>query len=208
MRSSFCSLVIGYFKRTRPCEPDETLPDHQALPPGIGNGRWLHLSERIFDPSDARWLAEELAFPKLAEALVLGRKLLAIHWLEALQESFHEWCERLNVTADELPEVGPEGSWRILWLTLRFKLLVSYALIVVKLFGPYHALIPSFSWSPFSRWSERGFRRAAMAPSRIPAESCLRYSDLEQASFCMRHSWGAWWFHHDRSLLALFVLQF
>ncbi len=70
----------------------------------MGSGHWLDLSERIFDPSDARWLAEELAFPKLAEALILGRKRLAIRWLEALQASFDELVRT--------PELSPSEASR------------------------------------------------------------------------------------------------
>src|SRR5208282_4317540 len=86
---AFLILVLGLFRKTRSHEPDEYMPDNPSAP-SIGNGRWLQLSERIFDPSDARWLQEELAFPKLAKALMLGRKRLAIRWLEALQASFDE----------------------------------------------------------------------------------------------------------------------
>jgi hypothetical protein len=53
-----------------------------------------------------------------------------------------------------------------LWLTGRFQILVSYALFVVKLFGPYHRLIPSFSWVPIHREGDPSFRRAALAQGR------------------------------------------
>jgi hypothetical protein len=158
-------LVLGLFRKTRSHEPDECMPDRPSAP-SIGNGRWLDLSERIFDPSDARWLQEELAFPKLAKALTLGRKRLAIRWLEALQASFDDFVRTPEFASSEAPEDASVGSWEMLWLTIRFKFLVSYALLVVKLFGPYHRLIPSFSWVPFSRGSEPSFRRAALAGSR------------------------------------------
>src|SRR5208337_1641505 len=146
-------------------EPDECLPDNHPAP-STANGRWLHLSERIFDPTDARWLAEELGFPKLANALILGRKRLAIHWLEALQAAFDDLVRTPEFSPSEAPKASSVGSWPMLWLTLRFKISVSYALLVVKLFGPYHRLIPSFSWVPFSARSERSFRRPALANSR------------------------------------------
>jgi hypothetical protein len=41
----------------------------------------------------------------------------------------------------------------MLWLTLRFQFLLSYALLVVRLFGPYHRLLPSFTWVPFPQKS-------------------------------------------------------
>ena len=162
---AFLILVLGLFGKKRPQEPDECMPDNHYAP-SIGSGRWLDLSERIFDPSDAHWLQDELAFPKLAKALTLERKRLAIHWLEALQASFDEVVRTPELTPSEPPEASSAGSWQMLWLTIRFKLLVSYALFVVKLFGPYHRLIPSFSWVPFSQETERSFRRAALANSR------------------------------------------
>jgi hypothetical protein len=162
---AFLILVLGLFRKTRPDEPDECMPDKHSVP-STGNGRWLNLSERIFDPTDARWLAEELGFPKLAHTLILTRKRIAIHWLEALQASFDELVRTPEFMPSEVPEERSVGNWQMLWLTLRFKFLISYALLVVKLFGPYHRLMPSFSWFPFSQGSERRFRRPALANSR------------------------------------------
>jgi hypothetical protein len=162
---AFLILVLGLFRKTRSHEPDECIP-HKPSAPSIGNGRWLDLSERIFDPSDARWLQEELAFPKLAKALRIERKRLAIRWLQALQASFDDLVRTPEFAPSETPLEASIGSWDMLWLTIRFKFLVSYALLVVKLFGPYHRLIPSFSWVPFSQGSEPSFRRAALAGSR------------------------------------------
>ncbi len=131
----------------------------------IGNGRWLHLSERIFDPADVHWLAEELSLPNLAQSLTDSRKRLAICWLEALQSSFDEFVRFPQYPlTDEV--AASAGGWQLLWLTLRFKLSVSCALFVVKWFGPYHRLIPSFSWLPSSQNSERRLRRPAFANSR------------------------------------------
>ena len=165
---AFLILVIGLLQKPHPLDPDETLTE-RSYASSIGNGRWLDLSERIFDPSDARWLQEELAFPKLAKSLTLERKRLAIRWLEALQASFHEVVRTPELTPSEAVEASAVSSWQMLWLTLRFKLLVSYALVVVKLFGPYHRLIPSisYSWFPFARRSGRSYRRPAWANSRI-----------------------------------------
>jgi hypothetical protein len=161
----FLTLVMALRRKPQPLDPDEALTA-KSYAPNIGNGRWLYLSERIFDPSDARWLAEELAFPSLTDALIRGRKRLAIRWLEALQASFDELVRTPDLNRNEEPEANSAGSWKTLWLTLRFKFLISYALLVVKLFGPYHRLIPSFSWVPFSPGSERSFRRAALANGR------------------------------------------
>jgi len=161
----FLILVTSLFRRPQPLDPDETLTESSGAP-NIGNGRWLDLSERIFDPSDARWLEEELAFPKLAKALINARKRLAIRWLEALQASFDEVVRAREITPSQASEPSSPGSWHVLWLAIRFKILVSYALFVVKMFGPYHRLIPSFSWVPLPQGSEQSFRRPALADSR------------------------------------------
>lgn len=162
---AFLILVIGFLRKPQRQEPDEAAAE-TSFTPNIGNGRWLDLSERIFDPSDARWLREELAFPMLAKSLILGRKRLAIRWLEALQASFDDLVRTPDFAPSEALKASAPGAWRMLWLTLRFKLLVSYALYVVKLFGPYHRLIPSFSWVPFSQGSHPSFRRSVLADSQ------------------------------------------
>src|SRR5579863_7415746 len=84
---AFLIMVIGFLRKPLPDDTDETSAGYA---PKVGSGRWLDLSEPIFNPSDARWLEEELAFPKLASDLRLERKRLAIRWLQALQASFDE----------------------------------------------------------------------------------------------------------------------
>jgi len=163
---AFFILILGLLGKTRSFESAESAREHRAVP-NAGNGRWLDLSERIFDPSDARWLAEELAFPKLANDLMVERKRLAIHWLQSLQASFDEVVRTPQLSAEEVPEDSSSGSWQMLWLTVRCKFLVAYALVVVRLLGPYHRLIPSFSWIPVPLRGEASFRRAALAHSRI-----------------------------------------
>ena len=165
----FLIFVFYLLVKTRSHDRDDRTP-YVSSSPITGSGRWLDLSERIFNPSDARWLRDDLAFPKLAEVLVRDRKRLAIRWLEALQASFDEVVRTPELTSSEVPEASSIGSWQMLWLTVRFKILVSYALFMVKLFGPYHRLIPSFSWHPLYRESERSFRQPAMAQSRIHHE--------------------------------------
>ena len=162
---AFLLLVLGLHRRSRSAEPEELLRDDSRAP-SVGNGRWLHLSERIFDPSDARWLADELGFPKLAQALTLERKRLAIAWLVALRASFDELLRAPDLSPDKASQTGFDGSWQMLWLAFRFRISISYALLVVRVFGPYHRLIPSFSWVPLSRARERSFRRPALANSR------------------------------------------
>jgi len=162
---AFLVLVIGFLRKPLLDDAEEALTEKSSAT-CVGNGRWLDLSERIFDPSDVRWLAEELAFPKLAKVLIVERRRLAIRWLKALQASFDEVVRTPEIIPNDTAMSASTGSWRMLWLTIRFKLLVSYALLVVRLFGPYHRLMPSIAWIPFSRESEYSPRRAALAPSR------------------------------------------
>jgi len=162
---AFLILVIGFLRKALLDDPDEALTE-KSYAASVGNGRWLDLSERIFDPSDVRWLAEELAFPKLAKILITERRRLAIRWLKALQASFDEVVRTPEIIPNDAAMPASTGSWQMLWLTVRFKLLVSYALLVVRLFGPYHRLMPSIAWIPFSRESEYSLRREALAHSR------------------------------------------
>ena len=121
----------------------------------FANGLWesqgLSLAERILDPADYFWLRDELGFPSLAESLRHHRKHLALKWLNAVRSSFSEVVRTPEAashswTGGETPE-----SWQLLRLTLRFHLLLGYAIFVVRFFGPYHRLIPSFTWMG-SRW--------------------------------------------------------
>jgi len=160
-------LALALYRKSRPNEPPDALTE-RACAPNVKNQSWLNLSERLFDPSDARWLAEELAFPRLADYLTQGRKRLAIQWLEALQTSFDDLVRTPEAIPGEAAEADSSGSWRMLWLTLRFKLLVNYALLMVRMFGPYHLLIPSFSWLPFGQEGERSFRGMALVQGHHP----------------------------------------
>lgn len=162
---AFLLLVCGFLRKSQCTAADEPFAERGGRP-SVGNRRWLDLSERIFDPADVRWLAEELAYPQLANALMRSRKRLAIRWLEALQASFHELVCIPDAAACEPPDAAAADSWKLLWLTARFNLLIWYALLVVKVFGPYHRLIPSFSWVPLSPASARELRAAALAEGR------------------------------------------
>jgi hypothetical protein len=164
---TFLILILSLLRMTnsRSRESDEYLQENHPAP-STGNGRWLDLSERIFDPSDARWLRDELAFPKLAKLLTFERRRLAIRWLQAMQASFDELVRTPETCPSGDPEAPSLSGWRMLWLIVRFKLVIAYALLVVRLFGPYHRLIPSFSWISFSRESGRSFHRADLVDSR------------------------------------------
>lgn len=108
-------------------------------------GLTLALVERIFDSTDYVWLQDELHFPDLASELAQARKELAIRWLKALKNSF----DQLARPAEPLLSGGGTRaslwSCQVFWLTLRFHLLLQYALLTVRLFGPYHRLVPSLA---------------------------------------------------------------
>ena len=161
----FLLLILGLRHKPQCQDPEEAL-SVKASAPSINNGRWLDLSERIFDPSDACWLEEELAFPKLAKALKLERRRLAILWLESLQASFNELVRTPELVPHDTPAQSPLGSWQMLWLTVRFKVFVSYALLVVRVFGPYHRLMPAVSWISFSTARGHNLNQRALAHSR------------------------------------------
>jgi hypothetical protein len=116
---------------------------------GLWDGPGWILAERIFDSSDYLWLRDELRFPQLAEALVHSRRQMAIKWLRAVRKSFDEL---VRTPEPLLPSGAPSdapGSWELLRLTLRFHLILGYAFLVVRFFGPYHRLVPAFGWM---RW--------------------------------------------------------
>jgi hypothetical protein len=157
---AFLVLVLSLLVRARPETTSERVPENDYAQ-CVGEARWISLSECIFNPSDARWLREELSFPELARSLTRARKQLAIQWLKTLQASFNS----LVRTAAPLQDSGANSieSWRLLWLTVRFQFLLSYALLIVQLFGPYHRLIPSFSWIPFLKEGESPLHRSLLA---------------------------------------------
>ncbi len=100
---------------------------------------WLRVAERIFDVADFHWLRDEIAQPQLARALARARKQIALEWLKAVRLSF----DRLVRTP------GPsEPVPHLLWMSLRIRMRLGYATLVVRLFGPYHRLIWSFDFLP------------------------------------------------------------
>jgi len=161
----FLLLVLGSIRKTRRPETEERPPE--ALHVNAAGGRWLELSERIFDPADARWLSDELAFPHLAATLTRARKQMAVRWLETLRSSFDELVRTPALNADEFPGSDAHIGWRMLWLTFRFKILISYALFVVKTLGPYHRLIPAGTWLSSLGANKLVLRPAAPAHSRV-----------------------------------------
>jgi len=157
----FLGTVLYLLRRTRAEEQVKSTPQRDFCN-HLGDAQWFKLSERIFDPSDARWLRDELSFPKMAKSLTVVRKQLAIRWLEALHASFAERIRRPDITTSQSTGADSNASWRILWLTVRFQFLLCYALLVVRLFGPYHRLIPSFGWIPSPSGRDSRLRRPAL----------------------------------------------
>jgi hypothetical protein len=122
--------------------------------------RFLELADRIFDPTDYRWLHDDMCFPEAARSLAGHRKDLAIQWLRALGRSFKELVRLPEADTDPGEATGVRAGWQLLWLTVRFHLLLSYALLVVHLFGPYHRLLPHLGWIESVR--AVGFRKARL----------------------------------------------
>ena len=145
----FVVLLIAVLVRQPAPEGPGTAWEEDDRAFGVRDDRFLSLSERLFNPSDYLWLRDELGFPHLATVLARSRKQLAIQWLRTLNDSF----EALVRTPEPVPSNGrtdiPEDSWKLLWLTLRFHGLILYALAVVRLFGPYHRLIPALDWERY-----------------------------------------------------------
>ena len=116
---------------------------------GLWDGPGWSLAERIFDSSDYLWLRDELGFPQLAEALTRSRQQMAIKWLKAVRRSFDELVRTPEPLLRSGTTSDAPNSWELLRLTLRFHLILGYAFLVVRFFGPYHRLVPAFGWM---RW--------------------------------------------------------
>ncbi len=107
---------------------------------------WLDQAQRIFDPADFYRLRDEVGSPELARDLFLHRKALALRWLRSLRGSFNELVHESRST--DLGGNSGEGlcGWIMAFHTLRIHLMLSYAMLVVWMFGPYTRLTPSFGW--------------------------------------------------------------
>lgn len=106
----------------------------------------LRLAARIFDPADYLWLRNELGFPQGAELLARHRRAMALEWLRALRGSYLELLRVPEAPGDGAVTGCEPTSWKLLWLAMRFHMLVAYALFVVRFFGPYHSVVPSLQW--------------------------------------------------------------
>jgi len=155
---AFLILVLVLLAKDHFRESNDTLTKEDYAE-WVGGKRWLSLSERIFDPSDVRWLREELAYPEFADSLTRARQQLAIHWLRALQASFIEIVRTPEFVPLAGSQVDSTAGLQVMWRSVRFQILLFYALVVVSLFGPYHRLIPSFSWLPLLRGNDTALQR-------------------------------------------------
>lgn len=136
-------LLAAWLARETSARDEFELEAEQELAKCLFDFNCLEMINRIFDPADYRWLHDELCFAQGAELLARQRKRLAIQWLKALRSSFKELIRVPESSAIEEPPTELSG-WELLRLTLRFQLLLGYALLVVRLFGPYHQLVPHF----------------------------------------------------------------
>ncbi len=115
----------------------------------LWDSRSLRLAERLFDSTDHLWLRDEIGQPKLARVLACERKQMALRWLHALRRSFDDLVRVPEPDSARMNPGDVPANWRLLRLTLRFHFLLAYAVVVVRLFGPYHRLIPSADWLRF-----------------------------------------------------------
>lgn len=137
------SLVLAaWLAREKPPRDDAELEAEANLAECLFGANCLDLANRIFDPADYRWLRDELCFPQAAALLARDRKDLAIKWLKALRNSFRELVGVPESEGAENSSANTLSNWQWFGLTVRFQVLLLYALIVVRLFGPYHRLVP------------------------------------------------------------------
>jgi len=142
-------LVVALLLREAQAEKRVEPAVEQEHLQGLPDQRFLDLSERIFDPADYFWLKHDLGQPRLARALARARQRLAIQWLRILKASFDELVRAPEPVLSESPASSGPPSWQLSWLILRFHFLLGYALLVIRLFGPYHRLVPGFNWRRF-----------------------------------------------------------
>ncbi len=129
-------LLVAWAARKVFSDASAHAPAERQGPKSILEERWLRLGDQIFDSGDYLWLRDEVSFPDAAELLARQRRELAIKWLRSLEDLFKELA---RTPGADRPGTG---AWRLLASTLRLQLLVTYALVVVLLFGPYHRIVP------------------------------------------------------------------
>jgi len=147
----YVALAAGMFllagvllRRARAEEATEEKAEENPAQ-ALWDARSLSLAERLFDSAVYLWLRRTIGFPDLARKLARSRKRMALKWLRSLRKAFDELVSTPDAAAGHQPEEHLRG-WHLLWLTLRFQLLVGYAILMVRMFGPYHRLLPSLPW--------------------------------------------------------------
>lgn len=124
---------------------DEETESEKEFNSGLLEKPCLDLAERIFDASDYRWLRDDLCFPQLARMLARHRKEMALRWLKGLRSAFNEVVREPYIAGVGDSDDGRQAL-RMAFLTLRFHALLSFAIIMVWAFGPFHGIVPSFDW--------------------------------------------------------------
>jgi hypothetical protein len=160
-------VLAGWLVREKPDPDDADFASQKDFTACLFDANCLDLANRIFDPADYRWLRDELCFPQAAALLARDRRDLAIKWLKALRTSFKQFVGVPNPESDGDGSESKLSSWQSLWLTLRFQLLLVYALLVVRFFGPYHRLVPRLGWLEALRGLDSSRVRGIVGAGRI-----------------------------------------
>jgi len=139
-------LGVAVYLRAEQNRRVDSEKDWHEYTQGLWDSQGLSLSEKLFDPTDYLWLRDQAGFPGLAESLYRVRRRLALECLKALRQSFDD----LLRTPEPLVPIGWTGysreAGRLLGQTVRFHLVLTYAQLVVRFFGPYHRLVPAWRW--------------------------------------------------------------
>ena len=113
---------------------------------GLWDPDGLALAERIFSPADYFWLKNEVGFPGLARSLRRTRQRMALEWLRLIRCSFNELLKTPDLPAAAEEEAARFAGWVVARHAVRFYLVLGFAYLVVRCFGPYHRLVPTFGW--------------------------------------------------------------
>ncbi len=143
------SLMAWLVRQRREDDVSSFDLSQQAYVQDLRDTQSLVLAERLFDSADHLWLRDEIGQPKLASVLARERKQMALRWLHDLRRSFNDLVRVPESESARMKPGDVPANWRLLWLTLRVHFLLAYAVLVVRLFGPYHRLIPSADWLRF-----------------------------------------------------------
>ena len=152
-------VSVAVFLLSRRDEPSKSWEEIQEEAQGLWEPESLSVAERIFDPTDYWWLKRQVGFPGLAESLRQSRRRMALDWLRAVRRSFDDLLRSPDPLVPSGAPAGGMEIWTLLRHALRFHLVLAYARFVVRFFGPYHRLVPSYRW--MQPVSESGGTRAS-----------------------------------------------